>query len=191
MSSLGNKYVLAVDFGYPMNPHARSSILDLTEVVRRHYASDPRTIVLAQDFIHDMLARRQFRFPAERLIEVASGQSTTADLKSGGSYHMLQQARAIMLAIERGAYYPGKAVSIELPRSLDGWPRMDATVVAHALHVGRVVKQGKLLNLELTPAEGLPTRLYGEAAQWWCRSRAGWYFREMLGYIPLKLAGQI
>lgn len=186
---MGIKFVLAVDFGYPMDWHQRSSIEDLAECVCRRWREDTEAVVLAQDFIHDRLCR--MRFPQERLIEVASGQSSTASTESGGSYHMLQQARAIMLSIERGQYYPGRQVPVELPRGLDQWPQMRAYVVAHKLHVGRVVKQGRLLRMTLVPTKELPTKLYPTAAQWWCRSKPGWYCREIIGYIPLKLAGQL
>ena len=71
------------------------------------------------------------------------------------------------------------------------WPPITATVVAHALHVRRVVRQGRLFGLELRPADGLPTELYRNAAQWWCRGRLRWHLREIIGFIPLRLAGQI
>lgn len=179
MSSL-KQYVIALDFGYPMNPQRRSTINDLAELIVRNYADEPETVVLAQEFIYDMLCR--LGFPRERLLEVSTGQSGTDGTKSGGSYHMLRGASAILRQL-RAVNWTSAIVSDE--------PPIRATVVAHALHVRRVMRQGRLFKLNLTPAEGLPTTLYRNAAQWWCRSRLAWYLREVIGFIPLWLAKQI
>lgn len=187
MSSLEQKYVIALDFGYPLNPHRRSSIDDLAELVLRDYACESGVVVLAQDFIYDKLCRSGF--PRERLLEVGTGQSSTNGTESGGSYHMLREANAILRGLEQQ-----KAGTRSLADDLGHkpWPPLPIiTVVAHALHVRRVVKQGRLFGLEMTPAEELPSRLYRNAAQWWCRSRAGWYLREAIGFVPLRIAGQI
>lgn len=190
MSSLRKDYVVALDFGYPNNPQQQSSITDLAAFIMRNYADEARTVVLAQDFIYDSLCR--MRFPRERLLEVGSGQSSTAGLESGGSYHMLQMASALIRQLESE-----NAGTRPLPDDLAAsgagrhQPGIPATVVAHALHVRRVVRQGTLVGLRLTPAKGLPTALYRNAAQWWCRNRWAWHLREAIGFIPLKMAGQI
>lgn len=182
MSSL-QRYIIALDFGYPIDPQQRSSIDDLADFIVREYADEPETVVLAQECICGVL--RQRKFPRQRLLEVATGQSGTNGLESGGSYHMLRAASSLLDCI------------IERPEGIDDLPGeegpvyLQATVVAHSLHVWRVVRQGWLFGLELTPAKGLPTALYRNAAQWWCRSRFGWYLREVIGFIPLWLARQI
>lgn len=178
--------MIALDFGYPMNPQQKSSITDLASFIMQNYADEPQTVVLAQDFIYDSLCR--MKFPKDRLLEVGSGQSSTAGLSSGGSYQMLQMAAEMLRQLETRGTRP-------LPDDLRpgrAWPPLLATVVAHALHVRRVVRQGKLLGLQLAPPpQKLPKALYNNVAQWWCRSRPAWYLREALGFIPLRLAGQI
>lgn len=176
------KYVIALDFGYPMNPQRRSSINDLAELIVRNYADEPETVILAQEFIYDMLCR--LKFPRSRMIEVATGQSGTNGTEGGGSYHMLRAASAMLRQLTTVNWTPTAT-------PVDGGSPIEATVVAHALHVPRVMRQGRLFNLKLTPAEGLPKRLYKNAAQWWCRSRIWWHLRELIGFIPLRLAGQI
>jgi len=186
VSSLKQNYVIALDFGYPMNPQQKSSITDLASFVMRNYADEPQTVVLAQDFIYDSLCR--MKFPKDRLLEVSSGQSSTAGLSSGGSYQMLQMAAEMLRQLET---YGTRPLLDDL-RPGQAWPPLSATVVAHALHVRRVVRQGELLGLQLAPPpQKLPKALYNNAAQWWCRSRPAWYLREVLGFIPLRLAGQI
>lgn len=186
VSSLRKNYVIALDFGYPSNPRLRSSINDLAEFVARNYTDDQEAVVLAQDFIYDSLCR--LGFPRSRLIEVGTGQSSTAGTESGGSYHMLKEASAILRNVERESFGT-KPLADDLRRG--DWPPIRATLVAHALHAPRVVKQGRLFGMTLTPAEGLPRRLYKNAAQWWCRNALGWHLRELIGFIPLRLAGQI
>lgn len=103
--------------------------------------------------------------------------------------HMLREASAMLREMERD----GAGTKPLIDDLTSGtWPPLPVvTLVAHALHAPRVVKQGRLFGLELTPAEGLPRRLYQNAAQWWCRSVPGWYLREVIGFVPLRLAGQI
>lgn len=160
VSSLRQNYVIALDFGYPLNPQRRSSITDLAELIMREYTDEPQTVVLAQDFIYEALCR--YGFPRSRLIEVGTGQSGTNGTEGGGSYHMLREAARMLRELERS-----KGGTKPLADNLGSgtWPPLPiATVVAHALHVPRVVKQGRLFGLELTPAEGLPRRLYKNAA---------------------------
>ena len=180
-----NKYVIAVDFGYPLNHRQRSSISDLAELTFKTWGDRPDTVILAQDFIYDKLSHHGF--PRDRLIEVGTGQSNTAGLQSGGSYHMLKEAHAIICRLESDTCRSQQPQSHPSNAS----PPIQATVVAHALHVKRVVRQGQLLGLSLTPADNLPTRLYSSAAQWWCRNTFAWHLREAIGFIPLRLAGQI
>lgn len=184
MNSLAH-YVIVLDFGYPLDPRKRSTIDDLAEFVMQYYSDEPETIVLTQDYSYDSLCRAGF--PKRRLLKIRTGQSTTTGLSEGGSYHMLREA-CIML--ERlGAREFDWAPPTMLP---GGRPLIRATVVAHALHVHRAIKQGKLLGLQLTtPPQSLPTALYQNAAQWWCRNRPAWYLCEALGAIPLRLAGQL
>lgn len=187
VSSLRQNYVIALDFGYPLNPQRRSSITDLADFIIKNYTDEPQTVVLAQDFIYDSLCRHGF--PKNRLLEVGTGQSSTTGTESGGSYHMLREASAMLREMERD----GAGTKPLMDDLTSGtWPPLPVvTLVAHALHAPRVVKQGRLFGLELTPAEGLPRRLYKNAAQWWCRSVPGWYLREVIGFVPLRLAGQI
>lgn len=183
-------YVVALDFGYPMDARERSSITDLASFIIYNYADEEQTIVLAQDFIYDYLRRRGF--PRGRLLEVSSGQSSTTGTESGGSYHMLQIASAMLRNLEGdGPMTRPLPDDLAASGSKQARPQVSATVVAHALHVRRVVKQGRLFGLKLQPAEGLPTEMYANAAQWWCRNRLAWYLRELIGFIPLRLAGQI
>lgn len=145
MSSLKQNYVIALDFGYPMNPQQKSSITDLASFIMRNYADEPQTVVLAQNFIYDSLCR--MKFPKDRLLEVSSGQSSTAGLSSGGSYQMLQMAAGMLRQLE----ICGTRPLLDDLRPGQAWPPLSATVVAHALHVRRVVRQGKLLGLQLAP----------------------------------------
>lgn len=138
-------YVIALDFGYPMNPQQKSSITDLASFIMRNYADEPQTVVLAQNFIYDSLCR--MKFPKDRLLEVSSGQSSTAGLSSGGSYQMLQMAAGMLRQLE----ICGTRPLLDDLRPGQAWPPLSATVVAHALHVRRVVRQGKLLGLQLAP----------------------------------------
>lgn len=179
-------YVIALDFGYPMNPQRRSSITDLAEFIVRNYADEPQTVILAQDFIYDSLCR--MKFPKGRLLEVGSGQSSSMSLENGGSYHMLRMAAEMLWQLESDGF-GARPMSDDLGPGRT-WPPLSATVVAHALHVRRVVRQGKLLGLQLAaPPQKLPKALYRSAAQWWCRNRPAWYLREAIGFIPLRLAG--
>lgn len=154
----------------------------------RNYADEPQTVILAQDFIYDSLCR--MKFPKGRLLEVGSGQSNSIGLENGGSYHMLRMAAEMLWQLESDGF-GARPMSDDLGPGRT-WPPLSATVVAHALHVRRVVRQGKLLGLQLAaPPQKLPKALYRSAAQWWCRNRPAWYLREAIGFIPLRLAGQI
>lgn len=182
------QYVVALDFGYPSDPKQRSTIDDLADFIVRNYADEPKTVVLAQEFIYAALLRRGF--PRERLLEVGTGQSNTNGLESGGSYHMLREATGMMRELAKDDFGTRPLTDDLGPGRV--WPPIAATVVAHALHVRRVVRQGRLFGLQLAPPpQKLPTALYRNAAQWWCRGRLRWYLREIIGFIPLRLAGQI
>lgn len=128
-----------------MNPQRRSSITDLAEFIVRNYADEPQTVILAQDFIYDSLCR--MKFPKGRLLEVGSGQSNSIGLENGGSYHMLRMAAEMLWQLESDGF-GARPMSDDLGPGRT-WPPLSATVVAHALHVRRVVRQGKLLGLQL------------------------------------------
>jgi len=113
-------------------------------------------------------------FPKGNLLKVDIGQSNTNGLEEGGSYHVLKRASE-MIAGRTGGNYAETRVEI----------------VAHQLHLPRVIKQAELFGLNAKPSRNLPTNLYPVAAQWWCRKKWLWYLREIVGYIPLKLSGQL
>lgn len=169
MSSL---YAVVLDFGYPENPDALLSITDLAQCAQRNYWQNPDVLVLAQSCTYEYLAKRKI-FPEERLLKIEVGQSNTNGLAAGGSYHVLK--RASKMIRERAGEDYDEVVEI----------------VAHELHLPRVLRQAGLFGLTAKPGGNLPTNLYATAAQWWCRKKYLWYFREMVGYVPLKLSGQL
>ena len=172
VSSL-RKYVLVVDFGYPEDPEELSTIDDLAQYVCDHYLvhRDDGWVILAQSETYGAL--RQMGFWSNQIIELGVSQSTTVGgLRSGGSFEVVQAARDYLRAHEK-----------RKPKVI--------TLVAHSLHAKRVVRQGQIVGLKLRPAPNLPEVLYKSAAQWWCRSKWGWYLREVIGYLPLKLTGQL
>lgn len=170
MSSL--KYAIVLDFGYPNDPEEISSITDLAQCAQRNYWKDDDAVVLAQSCTYEHLMKGDL-FPKGKLLRINVGQSNTNGLEEGGSYHVLK--RASEMIAERG----------------DSYAETEVEIVAHKLHLPRVMKQDELFNLKVRPSKNLPTNLYPTAAQWWCRKKYLWYFREIVGYIPLKLSGQL
>ena len=185
---MSKQYVIVLDFGYPTDPQQRSTITDLADYIVTNFAENAKVMVLAQECTYAEL--RQRGFPGEQLVEICSGQSTSVGLESGGSYHMLRMANDMLWQLMLDDL--GTAPMIDDASSRRNWhPPMAITLVAHALHAPRVVQQGRLFGMRLIPARGLPTALYQNAAQWWCRNRLAWHFREIVGYIPLKLSHQL
>lgn len=172
------KYVVVLDFGYSIDPMMPSSIDDLAKVTMKNYATDEDVTVLAQEETYDRLLL-SYGFPMRRLRKIEVGQSGTNGTSGGGSYHVLRRAKAMIIDMELAA-------SGRIP----SFPMM-VELVAHELHVSRAVRQGDLFDLVLTKAYGLPKKLYPQATQWWCRNKLLWYFREAIGWLPLKLMGQI
>lgn len=170
-------FVLALDFGYTLEIDTRSSIEDLADVVIELYAEDEEAVILAQSYVYACLARSQ-KIPAERLVRIETGQSGTFTLNKGSTYDVLKIAKRIIE--ER----------LETAETRSRYDRI-VQLVAHSLHTTRAMQQGLSMELILIPYGKMPTRLYGTAAQWWCRSEALWKLREAIGFIPLKLAGQI
>ena len=188
MSTLSKQYVIALDFGYPANPNERSTIEDLADHIVTNFSKNAKAMILAQEYVHAELQRRNF--PDDQLVEICSGQSTSIGLESGGSYHMLRMANDTLWRLMLDDLSKTPMTDDASPRR--NWhPPLTIKLVAHALHAPRIVQQGKLFGMRLIPAKDLPTALYPNAAQWWCRSRRAWYFRESIGYIPLKLSRQL
>lgn len=176
MEGLICQYVL--DFGCARKNVPRSSIDDLAERAIVNYHEKPEIITLAQAESYKAIRRRR-AIPERQLYEIAVGQSSTNGTKGGGSYHVLQEmvAKTIMLERERSGG------SIPTPFRAD--------LIAHAAHAPRIIRQGKLFYLELVPVDNLPGRFYDTAAQWWCRNSVLWTVREVVGYIPLRINGQL
>lgn len=164
---MGERVIIALDFGYPKNEDALSSIDDIALVtleVARHYKD---CVVLAQENVY----RRLEPFKEFPLFEIKSGQSQLTG-KTGGTWGALYEAKKIMQDNNLGDI---------------------ATIITHYLHVYRARLQAEKVGIitfgiHITP---LPHRLYKNAAQWWCRNRFFWKLREFFGYIPLKLRGQL
>lgn len=185
---MSKQYVIVLDFGYPADPNKRSTITDLADYIITNFAKNTKIVILAQEYIYSELQRQNF--PNKQLVAIRSGQSTSVGLESGGSYHMLRMANDTLWRLMLNDL--GTAPMVDDASSRRNWhPPLSITLVAHALHAPRIVQQGKLFGMRLIPAKGLPTALYANAAQWWCRSRPAWYFREVVGYIPLKLSYQL
>lgn len=165
-------YVIVLDFGYTESAAIESSIADLAEAAKINYQKLPWSAVLAQSYTYEYMYYNQI-VSSDDLHLIGVGQSNTNGLQDGGSYHVLKQAREMLEEMD-GDYHKAKIV-----------------LVAHELHMPRVLRQAKLLGLNVEPGEELPSMLYSTAAQWWCRGKYRWYFREICGYLPLKIAGQL
>ncbi len=196
-------FVIVLDFGYPLpNTPGRTSIDDLAECCLRNYRHDRDAVILAQERTFRHLSQTYQTigntttipvFLPGRLIEITGddvGQSSTNGTSGGGSYHVLRAARGIIQAKMGKQEHPhNDNVAPRGASQLRGNPVVH--VVAHQAHLPRVLKQGKLFGLNLQPAPNLPSQFYPCAAQWWCRSQPLWLLREIIGFIPLKMAGQI
>lgn len=166
------KYVIVLDFGYTENLSRESSIVDLAYAAEINYQNLSGAMVLAQSCTYEYMYYNQI-ISSDYLWRIDVGQSSTDGVKGGGSYHVLKRAKEILEERE-GDYRKTKII-----------------LVAHALHMPRVLRQAKLLGLEAEAGEELPSRFYPTAAQWWCRGKYRWYFREICGYLPLKITGQL
>lgn len=171
--------MVVLDFGYTRNPDVPSSIHDLGDCLLRHKA-DLRAdmIILAQSATYDYLCRESPTLAESgRLYEVKVVQSSELNaggIRDGGSYFVLKRAKEMLSEMEllTTAY--------------------DVYLLAHQVHLPRAKRQAYLVGFSwILPYPDVPDRLYSAAAQWWCRSRFLWNLRELVGYIPLKLAGQI
>lgn len=196
------RYVVVLDFGYPtrLANLPCSSIGDLARYTLAHYAIYPATVILAQDYTYDyMVALRdlsnqevdrinaagtpfinpvQYQYPAE-IVKIEVGQSTTAGLENGGSYHVLKAAAEMITKLEQQR--TGQQAT----------HAQEVTLIAHRSHAPRASLQAEKLGLITEIPSDLPAKFHTMAAQWWCRSKWAWCLRELIGYIPLKLAGQI
>lgn len=172
MSTLGT-YVIVLDFGYAKDATKRTSIWDLGDYVAQYCKENPSVTVLAQSETFQYLNERHATC-CRRLLKITVGQSSTDGTTDGGSYHVLREAARMI--DQEGSWFRDHATIF---------------VVAHSLHVARVVRQGRLFGLNLLALPNLPCKLYTAADQWWCRNRLFWYFRELIGCPILKLKGQI
>ncbi len=175
-------YVIVLDFGYGVDSAWRTSIDDLADCTEKFCAKcDPeRTVVLAQSATYACLRQRSKMKPGQ-VQEIKVGQSTTNGTAGGGSYHVLKEARRMIIddMLKKTGMTPSFPYTV--------------LVVAHKAHLPRVKKQGMLRNirLNLVPIENLPSAFYDTAAQWWCRNQLLWCLREAIGYVPLKIMGQL
>lgn len=171
--------MVVLDFGYTKDPDVPSSIHDLGDCILRHGAARRAdTIVLAQSATYDYLRKKSPDLAESgRLHEIKvaqSGSENAGGVKDGGSYFVLKRAKEMLS-------------EIKLPVAT-----YDVYLLAHQLHFPRARRQAYLVGFSwVVPFPNAPDRLYAAAAQWWCRSRVLWNLREIVGYIPLKLAGQI
>lgn len=177
-------YVIVLDFGFPKLKEpdtAWSSIEDLADCTINNFKPKQKELaILAQTESFKALTQRHVYLPGQlQLIPV--GQSATNGTTEGGSYHvlacakdMIEQYEFVKIAICGTNYQPP-----------------DIYVVAHQLHLPRVIQQGKIFSMKLIPASSLPTALYPHAAQWWCRNKLLWNVREALGKPLLKWKRQI
>lgn len=170
---------MVLDFGYANDPRITSSIHDLGEyVLNRKVEIRHNTIVLAQTASYNYLCEKSpVLARSGRLFEIDVEQSGTkngAGVRDGGSYFVLKRAyeMATVLDIANSPY--------------------DVCIVAHKLHMPRALRQAKLVGFsDAVACSDVPSKLYRDAAQWWCRHRLFWYLRETIGFLPLKIAGQI
>lgn len=173
------KYVVILDFGYTKDPSIPSTIHDLGECALDHGVEKSEDVtVLAQSATYEYLCRKSPTLARSgRLHEIKvaqSGNDNSGGLKDGGSYFVLKRAYAML-----------KKLDLSLPP-------YDIDLVAHELHVPRAMRQARLVGFHyVIPYYNVPTKLYRAAAQWWCRNKFLWYLRELIGFIPLKLAKQL
>lgn len=173
------EFVVVLDFGFTEDPDVPSTIHDLGDCILNKGAEVRKDmIILAQSATYEYLCEAS-RTLAEsgRLHEIdvaQSGADNGGGIQDGGSYFVLKRAYEMMAELD-----------------LEG-PPYDIYLMAHALHMPRVVRQAQLVGFRYTiSCYDIPTKLYPAAAQWWCRYRPLWYLREIAGFIPLKLAKQI
>lgn len=170
--------ILILDFGYTDGLDEISTIADLAECTQRNYQMLDEALVMAQSCTHEYLEKYEM-IPSDRLRKIDVGQSNTSELEDGGTYYVLRQVVAMLN---------------ELFMKPPEWMLVleSVKIVAHELHSPRAVKQAELLTvLNIEPAQFLPSKLYSVAKQWWCRNKVLWYAREIFGYLPLKIAGQL
>ncbi len=203
-------FQIVLDFGYSTLVTAHSSIDDLAACAEANYRQHPNIITLAQSASYTQLLARGI-IPLKQLFEIRVGQSGTNGTSGGGSYHVLQMAAAMLAAVpvpdrQPVAYELADAFRAIGPQDLpqpvrsseffraDFQPPADwqkVFLVAHQAHAPRAIRQGQLFQLDLVPLRNLPTAFYKIADQWWCRGPILWELREMIGYWPLRLCGQL
>lgn len=171
--------MVVLDFGYTKDPAVPSSIHDLGDCLLRHnMETRADIIVLAQSAVYTYLCQKSPALvDSGRLYEIGvaqSGSNNRGGIRDGGSYFVLERAREMLAEIDLSA------------------TAYDVYLVAHQLHMPRVRRQAYLVGfISALPYCDVPVKLYRSAAQWWCRSRFLWHLREIVGYIPLKMVGQI
>lgn len=165
-------YVIALDFGYPINPRRRSTIDDLSDYLLAHYARQNDCTILAQEYCYQSVMQYAPKLLAKvDLIDVAQSQLRNFNgLQDGGSYYVLKMAQQMIH-----------------PKDADE----KIVLVTHQLLASRALHQAQLLGLEMELAADLPGQVYRNARQWWCRNRPCWYLREICGYPFLKFLGQV
>lgn len=163
------KIIIALDFGYSLDDNALSSIDDIALATLVLTGRCKNCIVLAQEKVHNRIENlRKHDFP---LFKLETGQSTTSGM-TGGTWHALRAAKRIM-----DQYCLGDS----------------AILISHELQFNRAQNQAHKIGLYVRRPKGvtLPRVCYKTAEQWWCRNGFGWHLRELFGYIPLKLRGQL
>ena len=162
--------ILALDLGYSLNGDTLSSIDDLALATLNATYRYEDCIVLAQEKIYEQLARISSHDFV--MFKLETGQSTSVSTNSGGTWQALVMAKSILDQYDLG---------------------YDVILIAHKLHFRRAQNQAKKLNINVMPAHdvALPYRCYAAAEQWWCRNPFSWHLRELIGYFPLKLKGQL
>ena len=162
-----SRVIIALDFGYTEDKDALSSVDDIAlatlEVADRY----KDCVVLAQENVYRLIEP----FKNYPLYKIESGQSSVTGA-IGGTWEALKEARKIMDKYDLGEM---------------------ATLITHELHYERARLQAEKNGIIVIPFPTffLPYRCYKNAAQWWCRNRFFWHLRESIGYIPLKLRGQL
>jgi len=154
--------ILALDFGYSLNGDTLSSIDDLALATLNATYRYEDCIVLAQEKIYEQLARISSHDFV--MFKLETGQSTSMSTNSGGTWQALVMAKSILDQYDLG---------------------YDVILIAHKLHFRRAQNQAKKLGI------AMPYRCYAAAEQWWCRNPFSWHLRELIGYFPLKLKGQL
>lgn len=178
-------YVIVLDFGHPKDlaDISSSSISDLGNYAIRQYGCEDDAVILAEGHTYQYLqsiTAHNSDLTKASIVEIPIyGQPGNLHcLTQGGSYRVLQSAKMQILQLEKA-------------RTGNNTCTVEAILIAHQYHVKRTSLQAKKLGLLVSIPGNLPDKFYNGAAQWWCRSKFMWRLRELIGYLPLKLTGQL